>query len=1131
MTPQHEPGYLWRGMSGAEFAHVNLNGQIHSDSGRTYFSQHPDVALRFLKRKHQPGTTSYLVKFTDPGLERGAHPSGRYQYFSQPIPGHHIAEEYMVNDDMNPSRVSTWKFAQNDWVIDIGQDIALYDIQPINDPVQMAMSQGAQLEETSPITAAWKTAAAPREGSEWEYYNQVIKVHEVVLSLPDPRVIFYYITDPQQQPIEMPMHTWEMYVRNSQIVPVTAVDMDAPGNMITEPLVGWRVWKVSGYSNGYWAPNVQDPTQTRITSPVRDGHIWEPGVKFEADAEPNMGHRAGAYACLTREILAEKQGSLDEYPVLGEVYQWGKVVKATEGFRSQFCYPKCFYIRDRALIPMLSQYNVPIIWEDKAIFRFAADGWDISPTANGLYVLQDQTGTTHVVIDAGKKLDGNPSEIEFQEIRILDSAEHNLAVQHIAYWIETLVANGAKVQWHDDVANEHTIDGEYNVDYDWNSQQVHEVKTRTDLLALEEKLLNSRHEFTDSDDNPRVSYENGNTVDEYGLPQKSVTYLETPPKKINMTLARWEGLFDQFLTHIYQGVTDENQFNLKEPQDIKALVETFWTTLAETTGSDDLHSGLKDFSLDQIFPPLYTRLVRFAQSLDPLHTAPQPQVEQLFDPDQYINGVRITNPLARFALQYLENLFDMTASAIGTPKAKPRDYWHVFDGDPKNWNNVTVPSIPNVMSKVAAPVDPGLFDVVYSAYCVALQDASDGHTAVQYVLDSVYKVYGPGRWSKAEIAQALDWASKAIAAAWPDDHAINRAYRDPDWMPVDEMPPELVEQMRSRLPNNPIFSSNFSLAQVRALPADQNPFQWNAGDVVEDRTGHRLYITEADHEMGSPRGIHLDHGSNAGVTSERWYNEFYGAGISLHWQALVNTYAYHRVAQGQPYPTNPVLDTPGEWTLQDLGIPPEGEQYYRSAKLWKQSEWTLDDVRDAQAYVNQQIHYLFAEMRTDPQVVNEEIMKELTEAEMPHEWAVALLMAGWAAIEGWEPTGYDTPGGRDFHPVPDPLNSDLPNAKTWFDAVYDPNTVENDWRMSALRGIYCPECGSEVFGAEESPEYAADIKTFNKDPRTDTACQNFNCDWGGRRNEVVTNPDAARRFDPNPNYGWAGNDPDDWMLQ
>jgi hypothetical protein len=955
-----EPGFYWRGMSGHEYAYVQRKGEIKSDRGRTYYSNDPHTALRFLKRRHTPGTTSYLLKFRDPGLpvEKGLT---KYPAVRQAIPGHHIVEEYMVNDDMVPRKVSAMQ--KSSCVMDIGHDIEVLQIDPLYDPVQTATQQGAQIYQQPAVTAAWKEAAdddVPEVGSTWRWRGRNLTVKRA-----DNSIVLYEYEDDKTS-VSMPFTTWQTYVRNRRIKPY---DPDKGGTHLFEPMVAWRVWGV-------------DRTAQRIHGPVYKTPLWEPYVKFEADAVPDMGHRAGAYACATRQILAEKQGTLDQYPVLGEVNMWGRIVKATLGFRSQYCYPKTFYIRDRTLIPILEQYGVPIVWEDTAIFKFQADNWAIEPRDgkhdSGIYQLLDSGGHLMATLDTDKSLEGDPTEVNFRRIEI-ESTDRNTAVQHIAYWIETLVAAGVTVQWDDAVGHEHADDGDYEHEYDFDNQETHNIGNRKDLLALEEKLLTERHLFTEAQGDPVQKYENHDfKTDEYGLPKKQMTLIEQPPDYINLSMSKWVVLFQEMLADIYQGKTDDNGFNMTEPQDIKALIETFWTTLAASTGDDDISSSMSHINLGKAFPPLYTRLVRYAQSLDRMNNT-QPQQEQLFDPDQYVNGVRIANPLARFALQYLENLFDMTHDPLVFHNPGPdATFFHRWKDDPgtdnANWQHVTVPNIPNTFSKRAkeAGVDPMLFDVVYSAYTHALMTTEDDHEVIRAIIYAVESQLGRGRYSMEQIGQAIEWAQKAISAAWPDIPGGSEWTNPENWREDTVLPAGLQTHLDVRVPNDPVHS------------ATEPTF--NVGDRVQvgDNWFGSPYYIGAE---GVVQNIYPPHNSNSFECEVE-----FPATKHTPWPVTI------RVPMSS---LKSIIPDTLPWSDSE-------QDYYRTANTTDPMGWTLEDVQAAQTWVNSQLHALINWQGATSEQANTALLDEMHNAEMPDEWAKALLVEAWRSIKGEMPSGFDS---------------------------------------------------------------------------------------------------------------------------
>ena len=122
-------------------------------------------------------------------------------------------------------------------------------------------------------------------------------------------------------------------------------EVDFEVNMM-EPLEGWKSWFFDSHSLKSNSGNF----------------IWRPLVAAEAKCRahckkiPAEHHTCGIYATEFRSTAAE-YGS-----VLGRVYGWGRYIRGEDGWRTQFAYPKCFYLSSvqMGLVDALKQYQVPI---------------------------------------------------------------------------------------------------------------------------------------------------------------------------------------------------------------------------------------------------------------------------------------------------------------------------------------------------------------------------------------------------------------------------------------------------------------------------------------------------------------------------------------------------------------------------------------------------------------------------------------------------------------------------------------------------------------------------------------------------------------------------------------------------
>ena len=130
---------------------------------------------------------------------------------------------------------------------------------------------------------------------------------------------------------------------------------------------GWRAWGV---------PAALPPfgTAPKLYSLTHRQFFWDPRQASEAEcgrckAIPGETCSCGFYSAKTLEHLksmgyhtydAERDG---EFHVVGQVANWGKVIEATSGWRSQFSYPARLYVPFEAwelAKPLSRAYGVPV---------------------------------------------------------------------------------------------------------------------------------------------------------------------------------------------------------------------------------------------------------------------------------------------------------------------------------------------------------------------------------------------------------------------------------------------------------------------------------------------------------------------------------------------------------------------------------------------------------------------------------------------------------------------------------------------------------------------------------------------------------------------------------------------------
>lgn len=119
--------------------------------------------------------------------------------------------------------------------------------------------------------------------------------------------------------------------------------------ILTDCFVGYRVWH---YLDGY------------LRSAIMKDHKWPHRKALSKDVYDNVG----IHACKDFKKLIYLMNEYRPNPparlVAGAVYMWGEVQEKTEGFLSEFAYPKEFYIDDETdpmLIMQLEEdYGVPV---------------------------------------------------------------------------------------------------------------------------------------------------------------------------------------------------------------------------------------------------------------------------------------------------------------------------------------------------------------------------------------------------------------------------------------------------------------------------------------------------------------------------------------------------------------------------------------------------------------------------------------------------------------------------------------------------------------------------------------------------------------------------------------------------
>lgn len=154
-------------------------------------------------------------------------------------------------------------------------------------------------------------------------------------------------------------------------------------NMV-EALVGWKGWSMEVPKDGKPLPLLK----------TRDNCVWQTDVATEASCVSNCGlvpsekHTCGIYAADKKESA---YGG-----IRGEIYGWGRYIRGSDGWRSQYAYPKNFVLNesDVQFVEALKQYHVPIfITQPIQIYDPAEDGFEGEEDEYRKYEAERHSGT------------------------------------------------------------------------------------------------------------------------------------------------------------------------------------------------------------------------------------------------------------------------------------------------------------------------------------------------------------------------------------------------------------------------------------------------------------------------------------------------------------------------------------------------------------------------------------------------------------------------------------------------------------------------------------------------------------------------------------------------------------------
>jgi hypothetical protein len=117
------------------------------------------------------------------------------------------------------------------------------------------------------------------------------------------------------------------------------------GDVLREPLVGWRIWRVTGSVLRATVWDAEWPPRARFEADCRHGGgaYWqrkhEPADERHRPPEP--GCECGVYAFKRREdaeALAREKVDGDVI-ALGRVSLWGRVIETELGYRAEYAHP------------------------------------------------------------------------------------------------------------------------------------------------------------------------------------------------------------------------------------------------------------------------------------------------------------------------------------------------------------------------------------------------------------------------------------------------------------------------------------------------------------------------------------------------------------------------------------------------------------------------------------------------------------------------------------------------------------------------------------------------------------------------------------------------------------------------
>jgi hypothetical protein len=115
----------------------------------------------------------------------------------------------------------------------------------------------------------------------------------------------------------------------------TAPLLAAPPALSTEPVLGWRVWRLHAGPDGPRLMSVTRPYVWPTAEPIRAKCDLHHG----STPTPDVRCTCGVYAAANPDDLSRVQVLSTDASVVGAIAMWGRVVEHTRGARSAFAYP------------------------------------------------------------------------------------------------------------------------------------------------------------------------------------------------------------------------------------------------------------------------------------------------------------------------------------------------------------------------------------------------------------------------------------------------------------------------------------------------------------------------------------------------------------------------------------------------------------------------------------------------------------------------------------------------------------------------------------------------------------------------------------------------------------------------